>query len=154
MGDKETLKDLGKIVSMSDHDIRTRAREVLEGILDRYSEFQVQTIDSFLARVFKASALEFGFTPGFNVVIDSRPLLDEAFDSFAGHIAEGTEAAHILTDLAYTLLVMRQSEGKYLWNPYRELARQVKTLYAKIVSTARPLEEEDRTKVSLCGGYE
>ena len=146
LGDGETLADLRGLVSMKDHDLQVRAKEVLEQILDRYSEFQVQTIDSFLSRVFKASALEFGFTPGFNVVIDSRPLLDEAFDSFAGEITEGSEAANLLRELAYKLLVMRQSEGKYLWNPYRELARQVKTLYAKIVSTALPLVEEDRTR--------
>ena len=146
LGEEKTLEDLRGLVSMNDHDLKVRAGQVLGEILDHYSEFQVQTIDSFLSRVFKASALEFGFTPGFNVVIDSRPLLDEAFDAFAGEIAEGTEAARLLQELAYKLLVMRQSDGKYLWNPYRELARQVKALYSKIVSTARPLAEEDRSK--------
>ncbi len=145
LGEQEAIEKLRPLLSMKDHEIQTRAEEVLEQVLDRYSEFQIQTIDSFLARVFKASALEFGFSPGFDVVIDSRPLLDEAFDTFAGEITEGSREAELLKNLAYRLLIMRSSDARYLWNPYSELSRQVKNLYAKIVSTARPLVEEDRT---------
>jgi ATP-dependent exoDNAse (exonuclease V) beta subunit len=145
LGEAETIEELRGLVSMNDNEIRDRAREILETILERYSEFQVQTIDSFLARVFKASALDFGFPPGFDIVIDSRPLLDEAFERFAAGIAEGSPSAALVTDLAYRLLLTRSPDAKFLWNPYRELAREVKNLYGKIVSTARPLLHEDNS---------
>lgn len=146
LGKSEAVEALGPLVSMNENEIRTRAAVILDNVLDRYSEFQVQTIDSFLARVFKASALEFGFSPGFDVVIDSRPILEEAFDAFAGEITEGSAAAGLLNDLAYRLALMRSGDAKFLWNPYIELGRQVKSLYAKIVSTARPLLEEERSR--------
>ncbi len=145
LGDPKTLQELRELVSIDEVEIRKRAHEVLEAILDRYSEFQVQTIDSFLARVFKASALEFGFPPGFDIVIDGRPLLDEAFERFASGIEEGSPSAALVEDLTYRLLLTRGGEAKFHWNPYRELAREVKNLYAKIVSTARPLLTEDRS---------
>ena len=145
MGESKALENLRPLLSMKDHEIQVRANEILEQVLDRYSEFQVQTIDSFLAKVFKASALEFGFSPGFDIVIDSRPLLDEAFDVFAGRIVEGSHEAELLEYLAFRLFLFRSSDAKFYWNPYKELARQVKSLYSKIVSTARPLVQEDRS---------
>lgn len=146
LGEPKTLEELGGLISMDESEIRKRAHEVLEAILDRYSEFQVQTIDSFLARVFKASALEFGFPPGFDIVIDGRPLLDEAFERFASGIGEGSDSAALVEDLTYRLLLTRGGEAKFPWNPYRELAREVKNLYGKIVSTAQPLLKEDRSR--------
>ena len=146
LGEAEALENLRPLLSMKDHEIKARASEILEQVLDRYSEFQVQTIDSFLAKVFKASALEFGFSPGFDIVIDSRPLLDEAFDMFAGKIQEGSREAQLLEYLAFRVFLFRSSDAKFYWNPYRELSRQVKNLYAKIVSTARPLVKEDRSR--------
>src|SRR3989338_7577602 len=101
LGEAEALENLRPLLSMKDHEIKARASEILEQVLDRYSEFQVQTIDSFLAKVFKASALEFGFSPGFDIVIDSRPLLDEAFDVFACRIVEGSHEAKLLEYLAF-----------------------------------------------------
>ena len=103
LGLPDALEDLRPLLSMNDREIQARANEILEQVLDRYSEFQVQTIDSFLAKVFKASALEFGFSPGFDIVIDSRPLLDEAFDAFAGKIEQGSHEAKLLEYLAFRL---------------------------------------------------
>ena len=145
LGLPDALEDLRPLLSMNDREIQARANEILEQVLDRYSEFQVQTIDSFLAKVFKASALEFGFSPGFDIVIDSRPLLDEAFDAFAGKIEQGSHEAKLLEYLAFRVFLFRSGDAKFYWNPYKELSKQVKNLYAKIVSTARPLVQEDRS---------
>jgi len=142
-GNDKTLTELSGLISLDKTEICTRAREVLETILDRYGEFQVQTIDSFLARVFKSSALEFGFPPGFDIVIDSRPMLDEAFEEFAGGIKPGSEMAETLMELVDLLVLTRKADAKFHWNPYRALAREVKNLYSRIVLTAKPLLEED-----------
>lgn len=139
----DAVQDLRRIVGMSDHDLRARAGAVLEEILDQYSDFQVQTIDSFLSRVFKASALEFGFSPGFQVVLDSRPLLDEAFSLMAGEMVQGSESAETLNELANRLRELKSSRGKFQWNPFRSLSSEVKQLYSRIVSTARQLSDED-----------
>ncbi|HEX9615056.1 MAG TPA: UvrD-helicase domain-containing protein, partial [Bacteroidota bacterium] len=58
--DNGEVRDLRGIVELPPHELKARAAAVVDEILDHYSDFQVQTIDSFLATVFKASALEFG----------------------------------------------------------------------------------------------
>ena len=85
-GDKEVLDDLRPLLALKDDELKRRAERVLQDILENYSDFQVMTIDSFLSRVFKASALEFGFPPDFDVVLASDPLIDEAFETFARFI--------------------------------------------------------------------
>ncbi len=73
-GDREILVQLLAIVSMDEERLRARCGEMIEAILQDYSAFQVQTIDSFMARIFRASALEFGFSPTLEMKLDSRPI--------------------------------------------------------------------------------
>ncbi|MEX1138137.1 MAG: UvrD-helicase domain-containing protein [Bacteroidota bacterium] len=159
-GEPETMKKLSTVLTLGPDEIKARAGQVLENILDRYSEFQIQTIDSFLARVFRASALEFGFAPGFEVVLDSRPLLDEAFGLMAAQVSPGSSQARALNELANRLRELKSKKGKFQWNPYRNLATEVKRLYGRIVSTALPLSDEDhfeeyrKAGKVLCGRVE
>ncbi len=141
--ENDLTNDLRAILALKEEELRQRAVEVLEEILEEYSDFQVQTIDSFTSRVFKSSALEFGFTPGFQVVIDSRPLLDEAFSLMAAEVAQGSEKAKILNELADRLREVKSKKAKFQWNPYRNLSSEVKRLYSRIVSTAKRLSDED-----------
>ncbi|HEX9615200.1 MAG TPA: UvrD-helicase domain-containing protein, partial [Bacteroidota bacterium] len=79
------------------------------------------------------------------VVLDSRPILDEAFGLMAGTVVRGSEPAETLNELANRLRELKSSRGKFQWNPYRNLSTEVKRLYGRIVSTARPLSDEDHS---------
>ena len=81
-GDPDTLRDLLAILDLSKDELRARARQKVDYLLENYSEFQVQTIDSFLSRVFRASALEFGFSPGVDILLNSQGILEQAFSKF------------------------------------------------------------------------
>jgi len=50
-GDEEGLEELSRIVTMDKEAMRTRAGEIIEEILTHYSDFQVRTIDGFMAAV-------------------------------------------------------------------------------------------------------
>lgn len=141
LGDEDTMKKLGPLLSLNDAELRFRAEAMVEEILDRYSDFQVQTIDSFLVRVFKASALEFGFPPDFEIVVDGGRLLDEAFDLFARDVWNGSERARLVWELVH-LLVNIHGDGKFIWNPYDRLADEVKNLYGRILNTSHPLAND------------
>ena len=65
--------EAGTLVSLDAAALSRRAGEMVGTILDRYGDFQVRTIDSFMTRVFKATALEFGFQPEFEIVMDQKP---------------------------------------------------------------------------------
>ncbi|MGB2867448.1 MAG: 3'-5' exonuclease, partial [Bacteroidota bacterium] len=137
------IQSIRPLVSLDEETLRTRAGMIVEEALDDYSAFQVQTIDSFLARVFKASALELGFTPDFEILLDSRPLLSEAFEAFARGVGEGTESAGLLTNLIDLLPYLRGSTKKYAWNPYADLARNVKDLYQKLIQASGNLSKKN-----------
>src|SRR5207245_2505495 len=77
-GDPEILSRLNGILSADDESLKARAGMLVDQILEEYSDFQVQTIDSFLARILKVSALEFGLRPDFTIALESRSILSEA----------------------------------------------------------------------------
>ncbi len=148
IGDEEALYDLGPLFSLKEPVLRQKAELMVEEILDNYSDFQVQTIDSFLVRVFKATALELGFSPDFEIVIDGRDLLDEAFELFARDMSAGTDRANLILRLIKVLENVRGERKKYLWNPYDDLAKQVKKLYKDILNTSRPLVTDNPITVN------
>ena len=82
-GKSSVLDQLRPLISLEDAQLQNRCGDLIETILKDYSSFQVQTIDSFMARVFRASALEFGFSPALETVLDNRVILDVAFEQFA-----------------------------------------------------------------------
>ena len=131
-GDKNILDQLCPLVSMDEAELRTRSGELIETILQDYSAFQVQTIDSFMARVFRASALEFGFSPTLEIVLNNRTILDAAFEQFARELATDPTKRHLLEELT-DILVESQSRqigtSRYIWNPFQKLSDEVRNLY-------------------------
>ncbi len=59
------MAEISSITTGSEGEIARRAGEMVEEILDQYSDFQVRTIDSFMSTVFRASAVELGAAAGF-----------------------------------------------------------------------------------------
>ena len=57
--------------------------------MSRYSDFQVKTIDSFMTTVFKASAIDFGYNPDFEILMSNESLMGHAFDLFLRNVREG-----------------------------------------------------------------
>jgi ATP-dependent helicase/nuclease subunit A len=59
IGDEKSLSEISCLLSIPREEVAVRASIMLCGIFDQYSDFQVRTIDSFMATLFKASALDF-----------------------------------------------------------------------------------------------
>ena len=128
-GDKNILDQLCPIVSMDEAKLRTRCGELIETILQDYSAFQVQTIDSFMARVFRASALEFGFSPTLEIVLNNRTILDAAFEQFARELAIDPSKQRFLEELTDILVESQNTSSRYIWNPFQKLSDEVRNLY-------------------------
>ncbi len=77
-----SLADIGAVLGGGEEAAAQGAGALVELILSRFSEFQVKTIDSFMAMVFRASALDFGYSPEFEIVLEQDALLDYAFTLF------------------------------------------------------------------------
>ncbi len=131
---QRTFAAVSEVVSLPDADLRSRARRAVDEILDNFSDFQVRTIDSFLGQVFRASALEFGFSPEFEVVMSNRELVDYAFELYAREIRPGSAVTREFMGMAETISSLTGADKGFLWDPYAKIARQVKQLQALVAS--------------------
>jgi ATP-dependent exoDNAse (exonuclease V) beta subunit len=133
-GDEETLNQLNELLSYSREELSLRTEALVDDILDSYSDFQVQTIDSFLSRVMRVSALDFGLPAQFELVLESDPLLDEAFDLFAEQIATDPQMRQLVEVLIARVNENQGPSRRFLWNPYDAIAGEVKNIYRTLIS--------------------
>jgi ATP-dependent helicase/nuclease subunit A len=134
LGDREATQAVGSIVSLSEPELRARARRTVDDILDNFSDFQVRTIDSFLGQVFRASALEFGFNPEFEVVMSNRELVDYAFELYAKQIRPGSAVSGEFMKMAEIITSVMDKDRGYVWDPYAKITQEVKRLQSLIAS--------------------
>jgi ATP-dependent helicase/nuclease subunit A len=139
LGDREVLGELCTSLAEDEAEVKRRASAMVDFLLAHYSEFQVQTIDSFLSRIFRASALEFGFSPNVEILIDSSALLLQAFDRFAQELTLNPARRSILDGLVELLLANQPADAKFLWNPFFKLSEEVRGLYNKLAQQKEDL---------------
>jgi ATP-dependent exoDNAse (exonuclease V) beta subunit len=137
LGNKDKTSELRELVPLSEAKLRNKASLLLDRIFDEYSDFQVKTIDSFMTSVFKSSALEFGYNPGFDISVDSSILIDYAFDLFLRDIQPGTHAIAAIEKSVRLLSKTRSAESSYIWNPYKTIGQQVEKLFGTLGSVVK-----------------
>lgn len=71
---------------LSDDDIRQRATLALDGILNAYHYFRVETIDSFFQRILRNLARELGLKANINVELNDREVEQQAVDKLIENI--------------------------------------------------------------------
>ena len=135
--EKETAEMLD-IVSLDEKTIRSRSSLLVDDIITHYSDFQVKTIDSFMVSVFKASAMDFGFNPDVEIQLTNDTLVDEAFDVFSRGFDSIAGQAELLDNLVDMLSQSREGRKRFLWDPYKTIADEVKGLYELISSQPKP----------------
>jgi len=117
LNDQKAVSDLSGLVDLRSDHIPARAEALLGSILDNYSEFQVRTIDSFLANVFQSSAVEFGYPPDYQIVLSANGLLDRAFREFSVRLADDASGMKLLRKLVELQDEHRDDDDRYLWIP-------------------------------------
>lgn len=155
LGNQQTLKQMEEVVGLDAETLIERSRVEVDRILDNYSDFQVQTIDSFLSRIMKVSALEFGLPPTFDVILNSDLILDEAFEHLAQELGYDPDKRKIFQQIIEIINRNQSFDKKFLWNPNEKLSREVKNIYKRLSShagqsiskTQRGLIEELRGKI-------
>jgi ATP-dependent helicase/nuclease subunit A len=133
-GESEKVKDLLRITSLDPEEMNEKAGFLIDEILDSYSDFQIRTIDSFMTTVFKASAIDFGYNPDFEVLMTMDSLMEYSFDLFMRGAKEGTTEASFLEDIVDLLHEQKRSGESYLWDPSPALLDEIKKIYRKLSS--------------------
>lgn len=143
---KEKLKDI----------LSKKAAKALEELLNNYSDFQVKTIDSFMTSVFKASAVDFGYNPDFEILMNNKELFSYAFELFLKDLRDGSEKAEIFKEITDLILEMKSDNSSYLWDPAGDIFRIWRDIYEIITANAselridkKTLEEKKKTEEAL-----
>lgn len=135
--DPEATGELSRIISLDKEKMRDKAGRLIEEILDNYSDFQVKTIDSFMTTVFKASAIDFGYNPEFEILMSIDALMEYSFDRFLRDVRDGTDKAKLFEEIIGRILEQKKREASYPWDPSRVLLDEIKKIYGKLSSTGR-----------------
>jgi ATP-dependent exoDNAse (exonuclease V) beta subunit len=126
------LSEIAAVTEGGEERAARRAGELIEEILSRYSDFQVRTIDSFMSTVFRASALDFGYSPEFEIVMDAAPIVDYSFSLFLREAPEGSENARLLDETVSAALGFRGGDAAWLWDPSGALLAETRKVEAKL----------------------
>ena len=145
LGDQEALAAVSSLVSLPEYELRARARTLVDEILDNFSDFQVRTIDSFLGQVFRASALEFGFNPEYELLMSNRELIDYAFELYAKAIRPGAAVTKEFIKMADAITTVLDKDSGYPWDPYARIVHQVKRLQTVVSSQKEDIRVADQT---------
>ncbi len=84
-------KNLIKHLEIQEEDLQQlieKSDRLIETIFADYKDFQIKTIDSFLASVFKASSIDFGYNDSFQVLMNNKEVLKTCFDRFIVSVSE------------------------------------------------------------------
>jgi ATP-dependent exoDNAse (exonuclease V) beta subunit len=141
--DEESLKQASVLLSGTNEELSQRADKMLDHVLQHYSDFQVQTIDSFLERIFRSSALDLKLPPDFEVELSSQNLFSEAFSEFAKSMNADSSELSALFTIIESYEHFRSSSAKFLWKPTSYMRDSAKALHDYIVTLDKGVERYD-----------
>jgi len=141
--DLKSMDEMCSVLSLDRERIKNKAAQLIEEILNNYSDFQVKTIDSFMTTVFKASAIDFGYNPEFEILMSIDPLMEYSFDRFLRDVREGTDKATLFEEIIGRILEQKKQEASYPWDPSRVILEEIKKIYGKLSSTGRKARVAD-----------
>ena len=101
------------LVSLSREAAHARAQQLVERVIANYSDFHIQTIDSFLARVMSASVDELKLPLRAEITMAYDVLIDLALYSLFSRIGK----ADLPAEAVDKFLAVLPKTGTYPWNP-------------------------------------
>jgi len=141
--DEKRIDELLQVLDLQRDELIDNSKELIDKILNNYSDFQVRTIDSFMATVFKSSAIDLGYPPDFEIQMSNDAILEYAFNIFLRRIKEGTKECELIENIIDIIEEAKGSESFYLWDPSRNIIDETKELYRKISSIGKTISTKD-----------
>jgi ATP-dependent helicase/nuclease subunit A len=143
LGDKGTMKEFSCALSMSEAVLEARASESIEEILSNFGDFQIRTIDSFTTSIFRSSAIDFGYSPDFEIVMNNAALLEHAFAFFMRKVREGSRESRIVSDVVDFMMTYLPKDAPFPWEPSEIILRELGNIYRLLASSDKPLRIND-----------
>ncbi len=141
--EESALNRFSKILNLSHDELSVKACQILDEILNNYSDFQVKTIDSFMTSIFKASALDFDYNPDFEILMNNESLLQLSYDLFLKDVQENFVKTEFFKNI---IEIISSNSNTYLWNPSERIFDEIKGLHIKIHNTHKEFIVIDKYK--------
>jgi ATP-dependent exoDNAse (exonuclease V) beta subunit len=119
----EERAEMLELVDMNEAEIQERSAREVERIIDRYSDLQIRTIDSFMNRVLRSSALELGLPPEMEITMAHGELLDYTLDLMLKEVGEGRDNELTRRFEHFLYHLNRTEPSKFVWNPQSQIRR-------------------------------
>jgi ATP-dependent helicase/nuclease subunit A len=149
LGDPNTMEELSRLLSLDEASLKRRAEGTIEEILSYYEDFHVKTIDSFMASIFKASAIDFGYNPDFDIIVSSGPLIEYAFDVYLKRVKEGSPECVMIERIIAIIEENRRGDDPYLWNPRDNVLGEIKQIHRELMATGKRILRDDVKELDL-----
>ncbi len=146
---EDKISEILEIVSLNKERLIMRAGDLIDEILMSYSDFQIKTIDSFMTSIYKSSAVDFGYSPDFEILMSKETPIAYTFHRFLKEIKPGSKETNLVEDTIKIIEEAKGSETGFLWDPSRVFLEEIKELSNKLSSVVRDLEIADfSTKIN------
>lgn len=137
------LKEFEEDLGLERNKIAELARSALKEVLLHYSDFKVQTIDSFFQNILHTFAFEASLDENFNMELDSDFVSSVGLDSALDEISEKpADPSGANETLFWLRQLMGDKVGSYGWNVFTRKSDEMQ-LYALLVKQAKNLEKEN-----------
>lgn len=143
--EKKAMEILSPLLDLSQKKIKEHALRQTDEILERYDEWQVRTIDSFIYRLIQSAPQELGLSRQDEIETHEAPLRSAALDRVLLCSAQDQVLWGLLRDLVHHYLLF-QARGS--WWPRTELLRVLESLNEKETTYGLLFEISKRRKGS------
>ncbi len=140
LGDRERTEEMANIVAVQQADLSKKALTLVEEILDNYSDFQIKTIDSFMTSIFKASAIDFGMDPEFDILFDGSDIFEYTMQMCLRGVGQDDVFTSVFEEIVDKILENSGEDRAYLWDPTARILGEIKGIYSKIASLGKKIE--------------
>jgi ATP-dependent exoDNAse (exonuclease V) beta subunit len=144
--DHKKIEEISEIVSLKQEHLAEKAGATIDDILKNYTEFQVKTIDSFMTSIYKASAIDLGYSPDFDIVMAPEKIMAYAFNRFLRGVREKTPESEFLEKLLEIIVESRGGESAYLWDPSEDFLKETVELYRQLSGIVKEVKIVDAEK--------
>ncbi len=142
-GDSRKSAEVLEIVALDPSRLAGEAGRAVERILTHYTDFQIETIDGFMAAIFKASALDLGHSPDFEIVLENAGLIEYAFNRYLRRVSASTAEGRNLKRIVESILINAKDASSFPWDPTPGIRDKLMAFHARLAAQTRTLRNDD-----------
>ncbi len=140
-----------ELLSIKPEELQTLAWEMVDRIIEGYSDFQIQTIDSFTNQVINSAALEMDLRPNMKITLTYDELLDYALSLILRQVGPGRNFEVTRKMDEFVNLINQTSRSRFIWNPGTELQNTFeKFLEVESKETGKLTFKDHRQEIQQC----